>query len=80
MQQKMQRDIGRTNKDQDTCLAGQMTGGDDRGSLGRRTGLGHDPHENCIEATPREGGLQKSLRYPSGLKLRLILLALHQGY
>lgn len=63
-QQKVQRDKGRTNKDQDTC-PDDMTGGDDRGSLGSRAGLDHDPQENCTEAAPQEGDLQKSLRYPT---------------
>lgn len=58
-----------------TCVQMAMTRGDDRASLGSRAGLGHDPPENCTDVVPWEGGLQESLRYPSALKLRLILLA-----
>lgn len=74
-QQKIERDKARPNKDQDMCPDGHMTGGDDWASLGSRAGLGHNPPENCTDAVPREGGLQESLRYPSALNLRVILLA-----
>ena len=79
-QQKVQKDKGRTSKDQNMCPTGQTTGSEVQSHVCNRPSPDRASQEKHAVAVPEKAVCRNHSGNPSSLKLRLILLALPIPY